>query len=81
MYIIVNKVTFIVVETIMAINKNSIKPINTTSLSDNESYLSLVATHLLQCSFPMLSNITYNRSKSIYINKISQKKITLEKIL
>ena len=60
MYIIVNKVTFIVVETIMAINKNSIKPINTTSLSDNESYLSLVATHLLQCSFPMLSNITYN---------------------
>ena len=46
MYIIVNKVIFIVVEIIMAINKNSIKLINTTSLSDNEGYLSLVATHI-----------------------------------
>ena len=46
MYIIVNKVIFIVVEIIMAINKNSIKLINTTSLSDNEGYLSLLATHI-----------------------------------
>ena len=38
MYKIVNKVTFIVVEAIKAINKNSIKLINPTSLSDNKSY-------------------------------------------
>ena len=46
MYIIVNKATFIVVETIMVIIKNSIKLINTTSLSDNQGYLSAVATHI-----------------------------------
>lgn len=39
MYIIVNKATFIVEEAIKAINKKSINPINTTSLSDNRSYL------------------------------------------
>ena len=39
MYIIVNKATFIVVEAIKAIIKKSINPINTTSLSDNRSYL------------------------------------------
>ena len=39
MYIIVNKATFIVEETIKAIIKKSINPINTTSLSDNRSYL------------------------------------------
>ena len=38
MYKIANKVTFIVVEVIKAIIKNSIKLINTTSLSDNKSY-------------------------------------------
>ena len=38
MYKIVNKVTFIVVDTIKAYIKNSIKLINTTSLSDNKSY-------------------------------------------
>ncbi len=58
MYKIVNKATFIVAETIKAIIKNNIKLINTTSLSDNKSYLSAVATHLLQCSFPMLDSIT-----------------------
>ena len=46
MYKIANKVTFIVVEVIKAIIKNSIKLINTTSLSDNQSYLSAVATHI-----------------------------------
>ena len=46
MYKIINKVTFIVVEAIKAIIKNSIKPINTTSLPDNKSYLSAVATHV-----------------------------------
>ena len=46
MYKIANKVTFIVVEVIKAIIKNSIKLINTTSLSDNKSYLSAVATHI-----------------------------------
>ena len=38
MYKIVNKVTFIVADTIKAYIKKSIKPINTTSLSDNKSY-------------------------------------------
>ena len=38
MYIIVNKVTFIVADTIKAYIKKSIKLINTTSLSDNKSY-------------------------------------------
>lgn len=46
MYIIDNKATFIVAETIKVIIKNSIKLINTTSLSDNKSYLSVVATHI-----------------------------------
>ena len=45
MYKIVNKATFIVAEAIKAIIKVSIKLINTTSLSDNKSYLSAVATH------------------------------------
>ena len=39
MYIIVNKATFIVAETIMVIIKNSITPINTTSLSDSKAIL------------------------------------------
>ena len=39
MYRIVNKVTFIVDDTIKVYNKKSIKLINTTSLSDNQSYL------------------------------------------
>ena len=39
MYIIVNKATFITVEAIKAIIKKSINPINTNSLSDNQSYL------------------------------------------
>lgn len=39
MYKIVNKATFIVVDTIKAQIKKSIKLINTTSLSDNQSYL------------------------------------------
>ena len=39
MYIIVNKATFIVAETIMVIIKNSIKLINTTSLSHSLSYV------------------------------------------
>ena len=39
MYILVNKDTFIVEETIKAIIKKSINLINTTSLSDNQSYL------------------------------------------
>mgnify|MGYP000093165303 FL=1 len=39
MYIIVNKATFIVAETIMVIIKNSIKLINTTSLSDSKAIL------------------------------------------
>ena len=38
MYKIVNKVTFIVVDTIIAYIRKSIKPINTTSLSDNVCY-------------------------------------------
>ena len=46
MYKIVNKVTFIVADTIKAYIKKSIKLINTTSLSDNKSYLSAVATHI-----------------------------------
>ena len=39
MYIIVNKATFMVNDTIKAITKNNIKLINTTSLSDSKSYL------------------------------------------
>ena len=39
MYIIVNKVTFIIKENIVVIVKISINLINTTSLSDNISYL------------------------------------------
>lgn len=39
MYKIVNKATFRVIDAKKASKKNSIKPINTTSLSDNESYL------------------------------------------
>ena len=39
MYKIVNKATFIVAKAIKAQIKNSIKLINTTSLSDNKSYL------------------------------------------
>ena len=39
MYIIVNKATFIVAETIIVIIKNSIKLINTTSLSDSKATL------------------------------------------
>ena len=46
MYIIVNKATFIVAQTIKVIIKNGIKLINTTSLSDNQSYRSAVATHI-----------------------------------
>lgn len=38
MYIIVNKATFRVTDTIKAIIKYNIKLINTTSLSDNKSY-------------------------------------------
>ena len=38
MYIIANKATFMVSDTITAIIKNNIKLINTTSLSDNKSY-------------------------------------------
>ena len=60
MYIIVNKATFIVVETIMVIIKNSIKLINTTSLSDSKAIECSGNTYLLQCSFPMLASITYN---------------------
>ena len=36
MYIIVNKATFMVNDAIKAINKNNIKLINTTSLSDSK---------------------------------------------
>ena len=43
MYIIVNKATFIVAETIMVIIKNSIKLINTTSLSDSKTRLIFVS--------------------------------------
>ena len=46
MYKIVNKVTFMVSDTIKVIIKINIKLINTTSLSDNQSYLSAVATHI-----------------------------------
>ena len=46
MYKIVNKVTFIVVEAIKAINKNSIKLINTTSLSDSKTIQIEVATQI-----------------------------------
>ena len=54
MYKIVNKVTFIVVDTITAYIRKSIKPINTTSLSDNVSYPKCSGnTYLLLCSFPM----------------------------
>ena len=46
MYKIINKVTFIVDDIINAYIKKSIKLINTTSLSDNQSYRSVVATHI-----------------------------------
>ena len=46
MYKIINKVTFIVNDIINAYIKKSKKLINTTSLSDNQSYRSVVATHI-----------------------------------
>ena len=46
MYIIVNKATFMVNDTIKVINKYNIKLINTTSLSDSK-LSSKVATQLL----------------------------------
>lgn len=60
MYIIVNKATFIVAKTIMVIIKNSIKLINTTSLSDSKAIKCSGNTYLLQCSFPISASITYN---------------------
>ena len=58
MYIIVNKATFIVAETIMVIIKNSIKLINTTSLSDSKSYL-VKWQHISTISFSMISTILH----------------------
>ena len=57
MYIIVNKATFMVNDTIMAIIKNNIKLINTTSLSDSK-LSGKVATQLL-ISFSMIYSIQY----------------------
>lgn len=57
MYIIVNKATFTVTDTIKAINKYNIKLINTTSLSDSK-LSSKVATQLL-ISFLSLITIHY----------------------
>lgn len=48
MYIIVNKATFIVAETIMVIIKNSIKLINTTSLFDSKAIECSGNIYLLQ---------------------------------
>ena len=64
----VNKATFIVVETIMVLIKNSIKLINTTSLSDNNVIEQSGNTYLLQCAFPMFKSISY------YLAKINKKK-------
>ena len=59
MYIIANKATFMVSNTITAIIKNNIKLINTTSLSDSKAIECSGNTYLLQCSFPMSASITY----------------------
>ena len=57
MYIIVNKATFMVNDPIKAINKNNIKLINTTSLSDSK-LSGKVATQLL-ISFLSATTIAY----------------------
>lgn len=57
MYIIVNKATFMVNDTIKVINKYNIKLINTTSLSDSK-LSSKVATQLL-ISFSILFSIVH----------------------
>ena len=72
MYIIVNKATFIVVEAIKAIIKKSINPINTTSLSDNKSYL-VQWQHISTTMFISYAStiqqfkIKYKRTKQIFL--------------
>lgn len=74
MYKIVNKATFITDDTIKEYIKKSIKLINTTSLSDNKSYLRCSGnTYLLLCSFPMLESIAY------YIAKINKNRTNFRK--
>lgn len=58
MYIIVNKATFTVNDTIKAIIKNNIKLINTTSLSHSRNYV-VKWQHISTISFPMLSTIQH----------------------
>ena len=58
MYIIVNKATFMVTDTIMAIIKNNIKLINTTSLSDSKCYL-VKWQHISTISFSILNTILH----------------------
>ena len=58
MYIIANKATFMVIDTITAIIKNNIKLINTTSLSDSKCYL-VKWQHISTISFSMLYTIQY----------------------
>ena len=53
MYIIANKATFMVSDTITAIIKNNIKLINTTSLSDSKCYL-VKWQHISTISFSMI---------------------------
>ena len=63
MYIIANKATFMAIDIIMAIIKNNIKLINTTSLSDSKSYL-VKWQHISTISFPMLHTILHILQKS-----------------
>ena len=70
MYIIVNKATFMVNDTIKAITKNNIKLINTTSLSDSKSYL-VKWQHISTISLSMLYTIQYCSIKNKRTNKIS----------
>ena len=58
MYIIVNKATFMVIDTIMTITRNNIKLINTTSLSDSNTIL-VKWQHISTISFPMAYNISH----------------------
>ena len=58
MYIIANKATFMVIDTITVIIKNNIKLINTTSLSDSKCYL-VKWQHISTISFSMLYTIQY----------------------
>lgn len=68
MYIIANKATFMVNDTMKAIIKNNIKLINTTSLSDSKCYL-VKWKHISTISFSIVYTIQYFPIKNKRTNK------------